>query len=139
MTALGTRLLTLSIGGTDYTAQISKAVITSGDADSDFVTFANAAGGGSREYRLEFTAVQDMATTTLWDKVFTSAGTSIAYILKPYGNATASVSQPHYTGNATITEPDGDFIGGEANASVSARMTFDCSWVLDAKPTKVTV
>lgn len=138
MAALGTRLLTLSIGGTDYTAQISKAVITSGEADSDFVTFAQTAAGGAREYRLEFTAVQDMATTTLWDKVWTSAGTSVAYILKPYGNAAASVSQPHYSGNATITEPDGDFIGGEADASTSARMTFEVSWVLDAKPTKVT-
>lgn len=137
MAALGTRLLTLSIGGTDYTAQISKAVITSGEADSDFVTFADAAAGGKREYRLEFTAVQDMATATLWDKVWTSAGTSVAYILKPYGNAAASATQPHYSGNAVITEPDGDFIGGEADSSVSARMTFECSWVLDAKPTKV--
>lgn len=139
MAALGTRLLTLSIGGTDYTAQVSKAVITSGEADSDFVTFADAASGGAREYRLEFTAVQDMATGTLWDEVWTAAGTSVAFILKPYGNSAASVSQPHYTGNATITEPDGDFIGGEADASTTARMTFEASWVLDAKPTKVTI
>ena len=138
MAALGTRALVLTIGATDYTAQVSKAVITSGEADSDFVTFANAAAGGAREYRLEFTAVQDLATTTLWDKVFTSAGTSVAYLLKPYGNATASATQPHYSGNATVTEPDGDFIGGEADASTTARMTFECSWVLDAKPTKVT-
>ena len=82
--------------------------------------------------------MQDMATGTLWDKVWTATGTSVAYILKPYGNTTGSPTQPHYSGNATITEPDGDFIGGEADASTSARMTFECSWVLDAKPTKVT-
>lgn len=138
MAALGTRLLVLTIGGTDFTAQISKAVLTSNEADSDFVTFADAAGGGKREYRLEFTAVQDLATGTLWDKVWTAAGTTVAGILKPYGNAAASVGQPHYSFNATITEPDGDFLGGEADASTSARMTFECSWVLDAKPTKVT-
>jgi hypothetical protein len=138
MAALGTRALVLTIGGTDYTAQVSKAVISSGDRDSDFVTFADAAAGGARDYALEFTAVQDMATTTLWDKVWSLSGTSVAYLIKPYGNATASVSQPHYSGNATITEPDGDFIGGEADSSTSARMTFECSWVLDAKPTKVT-
>lgn len=137
MAALGTRSLVLTIGGTDYTAQVSKAVITSGEADSDFTTFSAAAAGGSREYRLEFTAVQDLATSTLWDKVWTAAGTSVAFILKPYGNATASATQPHYTGNATITEPDGDFIGGEADSSTTARMTFEASWVLDAKPTKV--
>lgn len=139
MAGLGTRALVISIGGTDYTAQVSKTVITSGSADSDFETFADAASGGAREYRLEFTAVQDMATTTLWDKVFTAAGTSVAILLKPYGNAAASVAQPHYTANATITEPDGDFIGGEADSSTTARMTFECSWVLAAKPVKVTV
>lgn len=138
MAALGTRLLTMSVGGTDYTAQVSKAVVTSGEADSDFVTFADAAAGGSREYRLEFTGVQDMATGTLWDKVFTASGTSVACLLKPYGNVAASVTQPHYTFNATITEPDGDFIGGEADASTTAKMLFECSWVLAAKPAKVT-
>lgn len=138
MAQLGTRTLVLTIGGTDYSAQVSKAVITSGEKDSDFITFADAAAGGAREYRLEFTAVQDMASSTLWDKVWTVPGTTVAGLLKPYGNAAASVSQPHYTFNAVITEPDGDFIGGEADSSVSARMTFECSWVLDAKPTKVT-
>jgi hypothetical protein len=138
MAALGTRSLTLSIGGTDYTAQISKGVITSGEADADFVSFADAAAGGAREYRLECTGVQDLVTGTLWDKVFTSPGTSVAFILRPYGNATASTTQPHFAGNAIISEPDGDFIGGEADSSATARMTFDISWVCTAKPTRVT-
>ena len=138
MAALGTRLLKLSIGGTDYTAQVSKAVITSGDADSDFTSFADAAAGGAREYRLEFTGVQDTATASLWDKVWTSAGTTVAGILMPSGNAAASATQPHYTFNAVITEPDGDFIGGEADSSATARFTFEVSWVLTAKPAKVT-
>ncbi|HEY0696449.1 MAG TPA: hypothetical protein VGD43_01395 [Micromonospora sp.] len=138
MAALGTRLLKITVGGTDYTAQVSKAVITSTEADADFVTFADAAAGGAREYKLEFTAVQDLATTTLWDKVWSTPGTSVACVLMPYGNATPSVTQPHYTFNATITEPDGDFLGGEADASTTARMLFECAWVLAAKPTKVT-
>lgn len=139
MAGIGTRLLKLTIGGTDYTAEVSKAVIVSGASDSDFVTFADAASGGAREYRLEFTAVQDAGTASLWNQVWTATGTSLAGILKPYGNAAASVTQPHYSFNAVVTEPDGDFIGGEADASVTARMVIECSWVLDAKPTKVTV
>lgn len=138
MTALGTRLLKIKIGASEYTAQVSMSKITSGQADQDFVTFADAAAGGKREYRLEFTAVQDTETGTLWDKVFTAAGTSVAIILNPYGVATATATAPFFTANATVAEPDGDFIGGEANSSTSARMTFSCSWVLDAKPTKVT-
>ena len=136
MAALGTRTLKIKVGSTEYTAQVSRAVITSGEADSDFVTFADAAAGGSREYRLEFTAVQDMATGTLWDQVFTAAGTTVACKLNPYGVSTAAAGTPIYTFNAVISEPDGDYIGGEADASSSARMTFECSWVLTAKPTK---
>jgi len=139
MAALGTRSLVLSIGGTDVTTQISKSVVTSKAADSDFVSFADAAAGGLREYALEFTGVQDPATGTLWDKVWTGAGTTVAYILKPFGNAAASVAQPHYSGNLTITEPDGDMLGGEADASTTARMTFEAAWVLSGKPVKVTV
>jgi hypothetical protein len=138
MAGLGTRSLLISIGGTDYTAQVSKCVISSDDSDRDFITFADAAAGGARDYTLEFTAVQDMATGTLWDKVWTVAGTSVACILKPYGNATASPTQPWYNFNATVKEPNGDFIGGEADSSVTARQVIECEWPLDAKPTKVT-
>lgn len=139
MAALGTRSLTITIGGTEYNTQVSKAVITSAESEADFVTFADAAAGGKRDYKLEFTAVQDAVTGTLWDRIWSSAGTSVACILKPYGNAAASVTQPHYSFNATITEPDGNFIGGEANSSTSARMVVEAAWALDAKPTKVTV
>ncbi|KAA1424313.1 hypothetical protein [Nocardioides antri] len=138
MAALGTRLLKIKIDSVEYTAQVSKAVITSGEADADFVTFADAAAGGAREYRLEFTAVQDMATTTLWEKVWSNSGTTVACTLNPYGVGTFAPATPGFTFSAVIAEPDGDFIGGEANSSNSARMTFDCSWVLTAKPTRVT-
>lgn len=138
MAALGTRLLKIKIGATEYTAQVSKAVITSGEADSDFVTFADAAAGGAREYRFEFTAVQDHASGTLWSQVFDSPGTTVSCTLNPYGVATAAAGTPFYTFNAVISEPDGDFIGGEADSSTTARMTFEGSWVLTAKPTKVT-
>lgn len=137
MAALGTRSLKIKIGANEYTAQVSRVVITSGEADSDFVTFSDAAAGGAREYRLEFTAVQDHADGTLWDTVFDTPGTTVTGKVAPYGNAVASDTQPHYTFSATVSEPDGDFIGGEANSSTSARMTFECSWVLAAKPTRL--
>lgn len=138
MAGIGTRLLTISVDSNDYTAECSKAVITSNDAGSDFTTFADAAAGGAREYRLEFTAVQDAVADSLWDQVWSHAGESLDCVLAPYGNETPSVTEPHYTFTATVTEPDGDFLGGEANSSTSARFTFDAAWVLDAKPTKVT-
>ena len=137
MAALGTRLLKLEVGGTEYTAEVSRVAIVAGESDSDFITFADAAAGGGREYTLEFTAVQDLAADTLWDHVWTEAGTEIDFEIIPYGNTAASAAQPHITGSATITEPDGDFIGGEADPSTSSRFTFDCAWVCTEKPLRV--
>ena len=137
MTAIGTRLLQITVGGTDYTAQVSRAVISSAESDADFVTFADAAAGGARDYTFGFTAVQDAETGTLWDQVWTSAGDTVACVLKPYGNASPSATQPHYSFNAVISEPDGDLIGGEADQSTTAKMTIECEWSLTAKPTKV--
>lgn len=137
MAGIGTRKLKLTIDGDEVTAEVSKAVITSNDAGSDFTTFADAAAGGKREYRLEFTAQQDAVTGSLWDKVWTAAGTSVDFILDPYGGGAPAADNPQYEGTATITEPDGDFLGGEANSSTSARFVFSCAWVCDAKPAKV--
>lgn len=137
MTQLGTRTLVISIGGTDYSAEVSDCRIISGPAGSDFTSFAAAAAGGAREYKLKFKAVQDPQASSLWDKVWTLAGTSIAVIIKPMGSAAASASTPHFTGNVTIVEPDGDLLGGEADASTTARMLFEVEWVFAAKPTRV--
>lgn len=138
MAGIGTRLLELTIDGENYTAEVSKAVITSGEGDTDFVTFADAKAGGKREYRLELTIVQDAETGSLWDKIWSAAGTTVPFSVNPYGNEVPSPAQPHFTGNATITEPDGDLIGGEADASTTARNVVEVSWVCDAKPTKKT-
>lgn len=138
MSALGTRLLKLKVGSSEFTAEVSTCKVTAKAADSDFTSFADAATGGAREYALEMTMKQDMVTTSLWRYAWASAGTTVAVKVNPYGNATATTTEPHYTGNVTITEPDGDLIGGDANASVSARMTITVRWVFTAKPTEVT-
>lgn len=137
MAALGTRLLTISVDGQDRTAEVSAVRVTSGESDSDFVTFADAAAGGAREYRLEFTAVQDTDTGTLWDEVFSNAGDTVAVVIAPAGGA-PSLTNPSFSMNAIISEPDGDLLGGEADASSTARFTFESSWVLEGKPVKVT-
>lgn len=138
MAKVGTRLLTLSVAGNSATDQVATAKITTGDADSDFLTFADAAAGGARQYNLEFTAAQDMVSGTLWDIIWSSPGTTVTFDLAPYGNAVPSVSQPHFTGTCVVKEPDGDFIGGDADVSTTAKMTYSAVWPCDAKPTKVT-
>lgn len=138
MSQIGTRLLTIDIDSVEVTAEVSKSVITSAAADSDFVTFADAAAGGARQYALNIVAAQDTATDTVWDQVWSHAGETVTCLVRPYGNATASPTQPHFSCSAVISEPDGDLLGGEADESTTAKMTFEVNWQLEAKPTKIT-
>ena len=137
MSGIGTRKLKIEIDGTEYTAEVSKAVVTSGESDSDFLTFAGAAAGG-RAYKLNIVGVQDAATGSFWREVWDNAGDDVPITIMPYGNAVPTAAEPHFTATATISEPDGDFIGGEADSSTSARMTIEVTWDLAAKPTMVT-
>lgn len=137
MTALGTRALTLTVGGTDVTVQVSNCRITSAAADSDFTSFADAASGGARTYHLAGTAAQDVDTDTIWDQIWNHAGETVAVVVAPNGGP-ASTTKPTFTGNVVITEPDGDLLGGEANSSASAKFTIDFDWEFTAKPTMAT-
>lgn len=148
MAALGTRALVLEMASAaaptvfvDHSAAVSTAKISTAESDSDFTSFPDAAAGGARTYTLEGTGVQDTATASLWTKTFAVPGTDVPFKLwvngKPAGG-TPTVSQPYFSGTCTIVEPDGDWIGGDADKSTTARFTFDFAFTLLAKPTLVT-
>jgi hypothetical protein len=137
MAAIGTRKLTLTIDGDEVSAEVSSATITSKEAKSDFVSFADAAAGGSREYGLKLTFIQDATTASLWNQVWSAAGSDVVAVVRPYGNMAASATEPHFRGTVTITEPDGDFLGGDADPSSSARFVTEVEWVFTGKPVKV--
>jgi len=135
MAALGTRSLTLTIDSVDVTAEVSSAIITSKEASTDFVSFANAASGGSREYALKLKFVQDPTTTGLWDQIWSHAGETVACVLHPNGG-TVDATHPVFTGNVIITEPDGDLLGGDADTSATQRWVTEVEWVYTAKPVR---
>lgn len=137
MAAVGTRKLTLTIDGDEVTPEVSKAEILAEETDSDFVSFADAAAGGGRTYKLGLTFTQNLAAASLWDKVWSEAGSEVPVLVRPYGNAVATAGQPHFAGDVVITEPDGTILGGEADASSTARWVTEVEWVFTAKPTRI--
>ncbi len=140
MSAIGTRKLVLEIDGETVEAECSKAVITSAEGEADFTSFEDARNGGARDYGLNIVLQQDAATGSLWSKIWDEAGQDVPFVVKPYGNLTApSEAQPWFEGIATVTEPDGDFLGGEANKSNTAKMTTEVTWPCLARPDKITV
>lgn len=138
MAGIGTRLLTLEVDSVERTAETSVAKFTSGESDSDFVTFADAAAGGGRQYNFEATIVQDAVAASFWDLMFSEPGTEVLVLIAPHGNAVASPSQPHFSATCVVKEPDGDLIGGEADVSTTARMVTSVVWPCLAKPIRIT-
>ncbi|MGL5928603.1 MAG: hypothetical protein ACRCY8_06685 [Dermatophilaceae bacterium] len=135
---LGTRALKFKVGTTEFNADAKNVEITSDEADSDFVTFAQAAAGGARDYKLKFVATQDPGdATSLWSLLFASAGSTVAVVVNPYGVATFTAAQPGFSGNVVIKEPDGTLLGGDADASTTSRFEIECEWPFTAKPTKL--
>lgn len=138
MARVNKRSALIFVEGTDFSGQISNFRITSAETESDFVTFEDAAAGGARDYNVEGTCAQDTDTASFWSFIWDASGDTVTGIYKPHGNAVASPTQPHYTWSATVKEPDGDLLGGDADASTTAVQTLDFAWPLDAKPVKVT-
>lgn len=137
MAQIGTRKLKIEVDGDEYTADVSNVRFTSAASDSDFTSFAQAAAGGARDYQLVGTAAQDAAASSFWDIVYSQTGDDLDVTVMPYGNAVPSATEPHFTTTITVAEPDGDFLGGEANPSTSARFTFDFAFAA-TRPVRVT-
>ncbi len=136
---LPTNKLTLMVDGEERDCEVSVAEITNAETESDFVAFCDAAAGGGRDWALHIVAVQDPGNPdSLWTLMWDLAGTEVDVLVRPYGNAVASATQPHFSGTVTVKYPDGVALGGEADASTSNRMTFDVEWPFLAKPEKIT-
>jgi hypothetical protein len=141
MPDVGTRKLVLRVNGTDFTSSVKDVRIVSGKKDADFMSFTDALTGGTREYTLKMTMKQATDTTSLWYYAWGSAGTDTPVEVWPNGRpgtGTATTTYPKVTGTVTVVEPDGDFLGGEANSSATALFTMDVEWIFTAKPTLAT-
>lgn len=134
---VGTRDLVLRVSGVDHSAAVSRAVIRSVPTDSDFVSFLEAQSGGKRDYHLAIAMYQDTSALSLWTVIWTQRGADLPFELWPYGRPAGGVPtllQPRSVGTATVADPDGDFLGGEADPDPEARMTTEVAWLCAAKP-----
>ena len=137
MAGFGTRALVLRVATVDYSSAVNKVRLRSGATDSDFVSFADAAAGGARKYTLVMSLEQDSAAASLWSFAWLQAGATVAYEVWPNGrpvSGTATIAQPKFTGSVVVKEPDGDFIGGDADVSPTKKFLADFEWECTAKP-----
>lgn len=125
--------LSITIDGDEYNSHLHEVRAEPDDGeDADFVTFANAATGDTEKWFLRGTLYNDYAADSLWTMAWLNSGTTVPFVIKPYGNAAASPSQPHFGGNVRISRKPG--VGGEAGEAHETEI----EWEIDGVPTRLT-
>lgn len=131
---LGTRALTLTIDGVERTADVSECWII----QTPGLRYWGRGGGSTRcNYSLRATAAQDMTPGSLWSLAWDYADEIVAVDLRPAGGATATEEQPWFTGHIQLVPNEGPILGGQANPSNSAKLTFTFEWPFLGKPVRV--
>jgi hypothetical protein len=126
------RALSLKLGSTDYWADATSVMLDS--EDPDVLTFFDASEAG-RKYFFTIDAIQSTDASSFWSHVWANSGDdNVAFIYAPHGNATASASQPHFTGTLRIGNKPS--IGGAAG--VNTTFTFTTRFDINGEPTLVT-
>jgi hypothetical protein len=124
--------LSLTVDSVEYKMDCKKVVLDREESEDDFTTFADLAAGGSFQWFFDIEAASDFGTGSLWNYVWSNAGdTDVAFVFKPYGNATPSATQPHFTG--TLSVGGKPAVGGEAGEVWSFEVRFD----VDGTPSMV--
>ena len=124
--------LSITVDSVEYNMDLTSIVLQNEEADDDATTFADLATGGAVQWFFEIEAVSDYSEDSLWSFLWTSAGDSdVAFVFKPYGNATPTASQPHFTGTFNVgSKPS---VGGTANEV----FTFEARLDVNGEPVKV--
>jgi hypothetical protein len=94
--------IVFKIGTTDYSCDANLVELTLGDASGDVQTFCEVRPGG--EWKLQLDGVTSGDAASLFRILWANFGTQVAFTIAPQGNASASTSQPHYTGTVIFDQ-----------------------------------
>ena len=94
--------IVFKINTTDYACDTTGVELTLADAPGDVQTFCEVRTGG--EWMLKLDGITSGDSASLYQLLFANFGTEVAFTVAPNGNATASTSQPHYTGTVIFNE-----------------------------------
>jgi hypothetical protein len=94
--------ISFKIGATEYSCDANLVELTLNDAPGDVQTFCEVRTGG--EWKLQLDGVTSGDAASLYRVLWANFGTEVAFTIAPSGNATATSSQPHYTGTAIFDE-----------------------------------
>lgn len=124
--------LSMTIDAVEINAEGTSVVLDNEDADDTDVTFADLDDGDPKQWFISLASLADYGAATVWTMLWDNAGDDVAFVFKPYGNATPTTAQPHFTGTAKIlSKPP---IGGAAGETFNFEARLD----VDGVPVRVT-
>lgn len=124
--------LSLTIDSVETNIEATSVVLENEEGDSDVLTFAEIGSGEGLQWFFTINAVSDYGSGSFWSTCWDNEGEEVPYLFKPYGNETASPTQPHFSGSCKVAAPPP--IGGTANETFTFEVRFDCT----SKPERVT-
>ena len=116
--------INFKISSVDYAPDCENIELSLEDMSGDIRTFDEVRVGGM--WKLKLAGLYSQTSTSLYQILFANYGTQVAFTLAPSGNATASPTQPHWTGTVIfddlppISLQSGDVTKFEVTLSVDA-------------------
>jgi hypothetical protein len=114
-TRIKANALKLTIATVDYWADLSMVELSSELSSADTTTYYDSSVGGRVDWFLTVSGIQSTATASFWRAMWTAAGTEVAFLYAPHGNATASSTQPHFTGTVRVPAAGSFMLGGQSS------------------------
>lgn len=106
--------LKLTVDAVEYSAELSEVALYSEEAASDVTTFASAATGGTRDFKLRISGPVSTTDGSLFRVFWTNAGEEVAFEMAPWGNTTGTVNEPIYSGTVRLPAKGAIELGGQA-------------------------
>ena len=114
-----------NIGATDYACDATMVDLVLQDAPGYVQTFCEQRVGG--EWTLTLEGIVSGDATSLYRVLWDNFGTTGTFEIAPNGNATASASEPHYTGTVKFDQLPPLSLTTNETATFSVTLTVDNS------------
>jgi hypothetical protein len=88
--------------GVEYACDANNIELTLNDAPGGVQSFCDVRTDSEWKLQIDGTSSGDSAS--LYRLLFANFGTEVAFVIAPQGNATATTTQPHYTGTVVFDE-----------------------------------
>ena len=114
-----------NIGATDYACDATMVDLVLQDAPGDVQTFCEQRVGG--EWTLTLEGIVSGDATSLYRVLWENFGTTATFTIAPNGNASASSTEPHYTGTVKFDQIPPLSLNTNETATFSVTLTVDNS------------